>query len=264
MAMTTIVAWAAGTVGATFESRTGRTASTITTAIGAATTAVWTATAAAVSITAATLRALETGARIAAADACRIAREVFAWSGGSADARGASFTWEQDDVVFDDGRSCGNFSGVRFDHFCFGVFVFGVLMLTVLAIAMLDVFVVGVFVIRVFCMFVNDVLGIAQSGGVFGAFVRGVGFEFGAIGGAMFLDFLGFFLGEFGFRGGLVFGGVEVRFFLAVLFFGFFVFGKFGFAGGVNFLSVVLFEFGAANEGIGFGVVGSFLVFCFG
>jgi len=99
---------------------------------------------------------------------------------------------------------------------------------------------------------------------VFGAFVRGVGFEFGAIGGAMFLDFLGFFLGEFGFRGGLVFGGVEVRFFLAVLFFGFFVFGKFGFAGGVNFLSVVLFEFGAANEGIGFGVVGSFLVFCFG
>jgi hypothetical protein len=98
---------------------------------------------------------------------------------------------------------------------------------------------------------------------VFGAFVRGVGFEFGAVGGAVFLDFLGFFLGEFGFRGGLVFGGVEVRFFLAVLFLGFFVIGKFGFAGGVNFLGVVLFEFAAPGQSVGFGVIGSFLVFCF-
>jgi hypothetical protein len=98
---------------------------------------------------------------------------------------------------------------------------------------------------------------------VFGAFMRGIGFEFGTVGGAMFLDFLGLFLGEFGFRGSLVFGGVEVRF-LAVLFFGFFVLGKLGFADGVNVLSVVLFEFGATCHGIGFGVIGSFLVFCFG
>lgn len=94
--------------------------------------------------------------------------------------------------------------------------------------------------------------------------MRGVGFEFGAVGGAVFLNLLGFFLGEFGFRGGLIFGGVEVRFFLAVFFFGFFVLGKFGFAGGVNFLSVVLFEFGATCQSISFGVIGSFLVFCFG
>lgn len=90
---------------------------------------------------------------------------------------------------------------------------------------------------------------------MFGAFVRSVGFELGSIGGAVFLDFLGFFLGELGFRGGLVFCGVEVRFFLAVFFFGFFVLGKFGFARGVNLLSVVLLEFGAPAQSIGFGVV---------
>jgi hypothetical protein len=99
---------------------------------------------------------------------------------------------------------------------------------------------------------------------VFGAFVRGVGFEFGAIGGAVFLDFLGFFLGEFGFRGGLIFGCVEVRFFLAVFFFGFFVFGKFGFARGVNLLSIVLFKIRAPGQSVGFGVVGGFLVLCLG
>jgi hypothetical protein len=140
---------------------------------------------------------------------------------------------------------------MRFDHFCFGVIAFRLL-------------VFALFAPGVFGMFVLDVLGIAQSGGVFGAFVRGVGFEFGPIGGAMLLDLLGFFLGEFGFRGGLVFGGVEVRFFLAVFFFGFFLIAKFGFSGDVNFLRVVFVEIGAASEGIGFGVIGSFLVFCFG
>jgi hypothetical protein len=92
--------------------------------------------------------------------------------------------------------------------------------------------------------------------------MRGVGFEFGAIRGAAFFDFLGFILGEFGFRGGLIFGGVEVCFFLAFFLFGFFVFGQFGFAGGVSFLDfVIFFKFGAADESIGLDVIGGFLVF---
>src|SRR5580692_8923251 len=79
MAMTTIVARTTGTAGTAFESRTARAAAvwtTVTTAVGTASTAVWAATAAA--ITASTLRALETGARIAAANASGITREVFA------------------------------------------------------------------------------------------------------------------------------------------------------------------------------------------
>ena len=111
MAMTTIVAratWAAGTA---FESRTGRTATAImASTIGTASTAVWTTTAAAVSITSATLWALETGAGISAADACGIAREIFARSGGATDARGASFAGKKNDVIFNDGGCCGDFS----------------------------------------------------------------------------------------------------------------------------------------------------------
>jgi hypothetical protein len=136
---------------------------------------------------------------------------------------------------------------VRLDHFCFGMFVFGVLMLGM----------------RVFRESVHGVLGITESGGVFSAFVRGVGCEFGAVGGAMLFDFFGFILGEFSLRGSLIFGGVQVRFFLAFFFLGFFVFRKFGFPSGVKFLGfVVFFEFGAADEGIGLDVIGGFLVFC--
>ena len=98
---------------------------------------------------------------------------------------------------------------------------------------------------------------------MFGAFVRGVGCEFGAIGGAMLFDFFRFIFRELGFRGGLIIGSVEVGFFLALLFFGFFVVREFGFSGGVNFLGFVV-EFGATDEGIGFGVSGSLFVFCFG
>jgi hypothetical protein len=98
---------------------------------------------------------------------------------------------------------------------------------------------------------------------VFGAFMRGVGFEFGAIGGAMLFDFLGFILGEFGFRGGLIFGGVEVSFFLTLFLLGFF-FREFGFRGSANFFRFVFLEFSATGESVGFGVVGSFLVFCLG
>jgi hypothetical protein len=107
-------------------------------------------------------------------------------------------------------------------------------------------------------------LGITEGGSVFGAFVRGVGCEFGAVGGAMLFDFFGFILGEFGFRGSLIFRGVEVGFFLALLFFGIFVVREFGFYGSVNFLGFVVVEFGAAYEGIDFGVIGGLFVFCFG
>ena len=97
---------------------------------------------------------------------------------------------------------------------------------------------------------------------MFGAFVRGVGFEFGAIRGAVLFYFFGFILGEFGLSGSLVFGGVQVRFFLAFFFLGFF-FRDLCFASGVDFLGFVLFEIGATREGIDFSVIGSFFVLCF-
>ena len=122
-----------------------------------------------------------------------------------------------------------------------------------------DVFVLGV---CVFSVFVHDVIGITKSGGVFGAFVRGVGFEFGAIRGAVFFDFLGFSFGEFGLGGSLVFSSVQVSFFLAFFFLGFF-FREFCCASCVNFLGFVLFEIGATGEGIHLGVIGSFLVLGF-
>jgi hypothetical protein len=99
---------------------------------------------------------------------------------------------------------------------------------------------------------------------VFGAFVGGVGFEFGAIGGAVLFHFFGFVLGELGFGGGLIFRGIEMGFFLTFFFFRFFVLGKFRFARGVDFFRFVFLEFGATGEGIDFGVIGSFFVFCLG
>ena len=245
--MTAIVPRTTGAAGTAFESRAGRASAVWTTiwttiwaAIGTAATAVWPATAAAIAST--TLWALETGARIAA-DTGGIARKVFARSGGAADTGGASLTRKQNDIVFDPGNLSGDLACMRFDDFRCGMFVF-------------DRFMCGVFG--------HDMLGITEGGSVFGAFVRGVGCEFGAIGGAMLFDFFGFILGEFGFRGGLIFRSVEVGFFLALLFFGIFVVREFGFSGGVNFLGFVVVEFGAADEGIGFGVIGSLFVFCFG
>jgi hypothetical protein len=107
MAMTAIVPGTSGTAGTAFESRATWTATvraTIPTAVGASATAVWAATAAAIASTA--LRALKTGARIAA-NAGGIAREIFARSGGSADTLRARFAGEKNDVIFDDGRSRG-------------------------------------------------------------------------------------------------------------------------------------------------------------
>jgi hypothetical protein len=241
-AVTAIVPRTTGAAGTAFESRAGRASAVWTTvwaAIGTAATAVWAATAAAIAST--TLWALETGARIAA-DTGGIARKVFARSGGAADTGGASLTRKQNDIVFDPGNLSGDLACMRFDDFRCGMFVF-------------DRFMCGVFG--------HDMLGITEGGSVFGAFVRGVGCEFGAIGGAMLFDFFGFILGEFGFRGGLIFRSVEVGFFLALLFFGVFIVRQLGFSGGVNFLGFVV-EFGAADEGIGFGVSGSLFVFCFG
>ena len=236
--MTAIVPWTARTAGTAFESRTGRTTTAITSAIRTSATAVWAATAAA--IASAALWALETSAGIAA-DAGGITRKIFARSCGAADARCASLTGKQNDIIFDDRGFRGGFSSVRFNHFCFGVFVFGLL---------------------AFSVVMHGVLGMTEGCGVFGTFVCGVGFEFGAIGGPVLFDFLGFILGEFALRGSLIFGGVLVCFFLAFVFLGFFVLGKFGFASGVNFLDfVIFFEFGATDKGIGLDVIGGFLVF---
>jgi hypothetical protein len=176
---------------------------------------------------------LETRARIAATDTRGIAREIFARSRGAANARSASFTGKQNDIFLDDGWSRGDFACVRFDHFRFGVFMFVVLVLEM-------------FVFRVFGMFVHDMVWMTESSSVFGAFVSGVSFEFGAIRSAVLFDFFGFGLGEFGFRGDLVFGSVQVCFFLALFLFGFF-FRKFSFASRVNFLNFVLFEIGTAD-----------------
>jgi hypothetical protein len=239
-AVTAIVPRTTGAAGTAFESRAGRASAVWTTiwaAIGTAATAVWAATAAAIAST--TLWALETGARIAA-DTGGIARKVFARSGGAADTGGASLTRKQNDIVFDPGNLSDQVACMLFDHFRCGIF---------------DMFMCGVFG--------HDMLAITEGGSVFGAFVRGVGCEFGAIGGAMLFDFFGFILGEFGFRGGLIFRSVEMGFFLALLFFAIVVVPEFGFSGGVNFLGFVV-EFRAADEGIGFGVIGSLFVFCFG
>jgi hypothetical protein len=238
MTVTTIVS---GSARPAFESRTGG-ASAVRAAIGTSASAVWAATAAAV--TSSTHRPLETGAGIAA-NARGISRKFFARGSGAADARSTRLAGQQNDIVLNDGRLCGLFCGVRFDQFWFGMCVLNMLVLD---------------------MFVHDVLGFTQGGGVLRAFVGGVGFEFGAIGGAVFFDLFGFFLGEFGFRGGLIFGSIEVRFFLPLFFFGFFVLCEFGFASSVNFLGFVLFffEFGAANQSVDLGVLGGFLVLCFG
>jgi hypothetical protein len=141
-----------------------------------------------------------------------------------------------------------------------GVFVVTVFML---AVFLRSVFVVFVFVMFVFRVLVLAMYGITQSGGVFGGFVGGVGFEFGAVGGAVFLDFRGFCFGEFRFRGGLIFRCVEagVLFFLS-FFLGFFCFffRELGIEGGLNIFDLFFVEFGATGESVGFGVIGSFLV----
>jgi hypothetical protein len=234
-AVTAIVPRTAGAAGTAFESRAGWASAVWTTiwaaiwaAVGTAATAVWAASAAAIAST--TLWTLKTGARIAA-DTGGIAGKVFARSGRAADTGGARLAGKQNGIVFCHRRFCGDFACMHFDHFRCGVFG-------------------------------HDLLGIIEGRSVFGAFVSGVGCEFCAVGGAMLFDFFGFILGEFAFRGSLIFRSVEVGFFLALLFFGIFVVCDFGFSG-VNFLGFVV-EFSAADQGIGFGMLGSLFVFRFG
>jgi hypothetical protein len=111
-------------------------------------------------------------------------------------------------------------------------------------------------------MFVLDMDGIAKRGGVFGGFVSGVCFEFGAIGGAVLFDLGSFGFGEFRFGSGLVFRCVEPGFLLS--FFFVFFFRKFGIEGGLNILDFFFVEFGAAYESVDLGVVGSLFVLGFG
>jgi hypothetical protein len=148
MAVTSIMPRATWTAGTAFESRAtaGTAAAIMASTIGTASAAVWTAAATAIASTA--LRALKACPGIAAADASGIAREIFARSWSAADARGAGFAGQKDDVVFDDGGASGALSCVRFDHFGFGVLVFRALMLSM-------------FVLGVFPMIVHDVCGIA-------------------------------------------------------------------------------------------------------
>lgn len=227
-AVTTIVTratWAARTA---FESRAGWTAAVwaaIWATIGPATTTT---------IAPAALRPLETSAWIAA-DARGIAGKIFARSGGPANTRGASLAGKQNDVVLENRGFRDRLANGSFDHFRFG-------------------------------MIGDNVLGITECHGVLGAFVGGVGFEFGPIGGAASIDFRGVFLGKFGLSGSLVFGSVELCFLLALFFLGFFflLLGESGFRSDLSLLGLVLVEFGATGESIGFGVIGSFLVLSFG
>jgi hypothetical protein len=163
------------------------------------------------------LWALETGARVTAADAGGVAREILARSRGTAGVRCARFARKEDGVVFDGGRFRGGFAGRRFDHPSFNVVMLG---------AMLFHFIVP-------CFF-----RYTKSCGVFGAFVRGVGFGLSTIGCAARFNFLGFFFGKS--RAFRVSGANFFRF--------------------LGFHLRFVFEFGAADYGIRFCVVLSFFV----
>ena len=108
--ITTVVPWTAP--GAAFETRPAAGASatigTATTAVGTSAAAIRasaTAIASAVA-SAAAERPLEAGTRIAA-DARGVAREIFQRSRGAANSGRASFTGEENHVVFDDRRAFG-------------------------------------------------------------------------------------------------------------------------------------------------------------
>jgi hypothetical protein len=233
--MATIVPRSAA--GTAFETRSA--AGRPTAAIGTTATTVGTATAAIrapAAIVAATIppataeRPLETRARIAA-DAGGITWEIFAWSGCTADARGASFTGKKNGVFFDDRRAFRDgFARRSCDHFRFGVGVLGIVMF--LFRLCLEI---GQGMIRLgFMMF-------TERRGVFGAFLSDVGSKFGAIDGASRLDFLGFFFREFRDRFGV----------------NLFHLGRFLFR-------VVFFEFSSADDSVSFCFFGSFFMFRFG
>jgi hypothetical protein len=212
--------------GTTLETRPAAGASaaigTSATAVGTATPAIRaSATAVAAAVTsAATERPLEARTRIAA-DAGRVARELFTRSRWPANARGASFAGEENHVFFDDGCAFGDgFAACRRDQFLFDMPDIGVLALD---------------------MFMLAVLVLTMRRVVFGMFLSHVRGEFRTVGRAPSFDFLDFFLGEFRdfggrcffrfFRFGSLFGlffvefgaaddGIGFRFFLRLLVFG--------------------------------------------
>jgi len=188
-----VMSWAAA--GTAFESWTTTWAST---AIGASATGVWTPTAAirasatAIAATipaAAAERPLEARAWVAA-NAGGIAREIFAWSGWTANAWSPSFAGEKNHIVFDDRRtSRDGFAGRSGEHLglemClpFRLFRFRVFRVPVIG----------------FCMFVlvsMPLLGMfvfTETGSVNGAVVRKVRFGLGAVHGTLLFHFFRFF-----------------------------------------------------------------------
>jgi len=174
--MTAVMAGAAWA--AALETRAGT-----STAIGAASTAIRTTTAAVASAVtpSASIGPLKARARISA-DAGRITRKILTLNGAGY-ARSAGLAGEKDGVVLEGGRFSEGFASGRFDESRFGVFLFGDVWPT-------------------------------DGGGVFGTFVRGVGFHLRAVGGAALFDLLGFLFGEFGFCGGLIFFRISLFGFL--------------------------------------------------
>jgi hypothetical protein len=220
----TIVTRAARSAGTAFEALAGTSARALgaaATAVRASTTIVRTTAAivaAAITSTAAE-RTLETLARIAAY-ARGVSRKFFARSrrATGAAARRAGFAGKQDDVVFGDGADgSGGREGVGRD---------------VAGVGRFDGFLaVSAFMVRGFGVFVFME---AESGMVLGAFVSGVGFGFGAAGGAAFFDFGGFFFGKLGDFHGFFDFDFRFRFGSVLFFFGFLFF---------NFLRVRFFGF---------------------
>jgi hypothetical protein len=117
--------------GATIEATVWAASGTSTTAAITTATTVTAAIAASAVASTTAIRALETGARIAAADACGIARSEF-FARGAGTARRSGFTWEQNRILCS-GRLRSLFSG-RGEGFLLGVFV-AVLVIVMLAFA---------------------------------------------------------------------------------------------------------------------------------
>src|SRR5260370_858926 len=182
-----------GAAGTAFETRSAAAGASATiaasaTLVGTSTTAIRAATTAIASTVASTAaeRPLEARTRIAA-NARGVAREVFTRSARAANARGTSFAWEKNHVVFDGRRAFGEgFAGGRRNRFLFDMFS-------------LDVFVLDVFVLDVFVldMFVTGLFMLTMRFGMFGVLLSHVRGEFRAAGGASRFDFFRFFLGEF-------------------------------------------------------------------
>jgi hypothetical protein len=182
--MTAIVpgsAWTTRAAGTAFESRSGAASALVGASAPSAIVAA--------AIASSTAKgALESRTRISA-DACGIAREIFARSRRASAARGASFAGKQDDVFLGRRRRRGVFAGGGCGDFVLRGFGLG--------------------------MF-------AGSGGMFGAFMGRVGFRFGEIVRFRMVCFVflffGLFLGDLYIFGGVNFLGVFFRLFLGLFF----------------------------------------------